>query len=66
MPTADFHCVPCAERIALREAMVDHHFDNIDNYRAKEVEEALINKLIDSKAGLLSDAVDENEVSFIF
>ena len=56
MPSTDWHCAACKERITLRDSLQDSQFENIDSQRYKELEDALINELIENGSSLRSDS----------
>lgn len=57
MPSAEWHCTICKERIQQRESMNDNQFDDIDSQRFKELETALLNDLIEGSTAKLDGAV---------
>jgi hypothetical protein len=58
VPSTEWHCSACAERLAIREARAGHSFDDVLRRRDKEMEEELINRAIDRKAAASSKKTD--------
>ena len=52
VPSSEWHCSVCAERLAVREARAGQGcvLKDVDTYRDKEMEEELINRALDQKA----------------
>ncbi len=50
VPSTEWHCTACSERVAAREARAGHGFKDVDSYRDTAAEEDLIARSFDHKA----------------
>ncbi len=57
MPSSDWHCYICKERIQQRESLNDNQFEDIDSQRFKELETALLNDLVEGSTIKLDGTV---------
>lgn len=62
VPSSEWHCSVCAERMAAREARVTHSFRDIDSHRNREMEDALVIQSLDRKICQMS-MCEEGDVS---
>lgn len=65
VPSSEWHCAACTERLQQRDAKVDHSFDSLEGARSHEAEEELIERAVDSRlaAEAVGGALEGNERS---
>jgi hypothetical protein len=63
VPSTEWHCPSCTDRLAMREQKADHSLGNLDDYRNKDIEEELLNKYITLKSKKAEETEKPNEVS---
>lgn len=56
VPSQAWHCPTCTERLAIRESKTDHSLGNLEEFRSKDVEDELINRLVDLKTSFVDDS----------
>ena len=56
VPSTEWHCSTCSERVAAREARAGHGFKDVDSYRDTDAEESLIVRSFEKANG---DEVDD-------
>lgn len=61
VPSSEWHCSTCAERMAAREARVKHSFGDVESHRNRETEETLVIQALDRKVCQLPP--EDNELS---
>jgi PHD-finger len=61
VPSSEWHCSACAERMAAREARVKHSFGDVESHRSREAEDALVIQALDRKVCQMPP--DDNELS---